>query len=81
MSGRIDVEFPGHDGVTLRGWLYAPDGGSGRPGPAVERSLPPAPVAVPPEEEQPARSISAAAGRSAARAGFGIAGLRIARGR
>ena len=35
MSGRIDVEFPGHDGVTLRGWLYAPDGGSGAPGPAV----------------------------------------------
>ena len=35
MSERIDVEFPSHDGVTLRGWLYRPDGGRDAPGPAV----------------------------------------------
>ena len=22
MSDRIDIEFPGEDGTTLRGWLY-----------------------------------------------------------
>ncbi|HEX4018933.1 MAG TPA: alpha/beta fold hydrolase [Frankiaceae bacterium] len=31
---RSDVEFPGFGGVTLRGWLYPPEGGSG-PAPAV----------------------------------------------
>ena len=35
MSERIDVEFPSHDGVTLRGWLYRPDGARAAPGPAV----------------------------------------------
>jgi fermentation-respiration switch protein FrsA (DUF1100 family) len=35
MSERSDVEFPGHDGVTLRGWLYRPDGASDVEGPAV----------------------------------------------
>jgi fermentation-respiration switch protein FrsA (DUF1100 family) len=35
MSERDDVEFPSHDGVTLRGWLYRPDGASDVEGPAV----------------------------------------------
>ena len=37
MSGhtRIDVELPGHDGTTLRGWLYRPEPAHGEPGPAV----------------------------------------------
>ncbi len=30
-----DVEFPGFGGVTLRGWLYLPEGGAGRAAPAV----------------------------------------------
>ena len=35
MSQRFDVEFPAHDGVTLRGWLFRPDGAGATPGPAV----------------------------------------------
>lgn len=29
---RHDVEFPGFDGTTLRGWLYVPEGGQPAPG-------------------------------------------------
>ena len=34
MSGpdRTDIEFPAHDGTTLRGWLYVPQGGAPHPG-------------------------------------------------
>jgi fermentation-respiration switch protein FrsA (DUF1100 family) len=35
MTDRVDIEFPGEDGVTLRGWLYRPDGAEVRPRPAV----------------------------------------------
>jgi uncharacterized protein len=34
VSTRRDIEFPAHDGVTLRGWLYRPEGGDA-PGPGV----------------------------------------------
>jgi uncharacterized protein len=29
---RTDIEFPAHDGTTLRGWLYVPRGGAPHPG-------------------------------------------------
>jgi cephalosporin-C deacetylase-like acetyl esterase len=29
---RTDIEFPTHDGTTLRGWLYVPRGGAPHPG-------------------------------------------------
>lgn len=29
---KIDVEFPGHDGTRLRGWLYAAEGATALPG-------------------------------------------------
>jgi hypothetical protein len=34
MSGldRMDIEFPAHDGTTLRGWLYVPRDGAPHPG-------------------------------------------------
>jgi fermentation-respiration switch protein FrsA (DUF1100 family) len=35
VSTRLDVEFPAHDGVTLRGWLYTPGDVPDVPGPAV----------------------------------------------
>lgn len=35
MTTRLDVEFPAHDDVTLRGWLYTPDGATDVPGAAV----------------------------------------------
>jgi uncharacterized protein len=35
MNTRLDVEFPGHDGTTLRGWLYTPGDSPEVPGPAV----------------------------------------------
>jgi predicted alpha/beta hydrolase len=35
MSARLDVEFPAHDGITLRGWLYTPGNVADVPGPAV----------------------------------------------
>jgi fermentation-respiration switch protein FrsA (DUF1100 family) len=35
VSTRLDVEFPAHDGITLRGWLYTPSGVPNAPGPAV----------------------------------------------
>jgi uncharacterized protein len=32
-ANRTDVEFPAHDGTTLRGWLYQPGAdGTSRPG-------------------------------------------------
>jgi uncharacterized protein len=33
-AGRTDIEFPAHDGTTLRGWLYRP-GAEGTPVPGV----------------------------------------------
>jgi cephalosporin-C deacetylase-like acetyl esterase len=33
--GRIDVEFPDHEGVTLRGWLYPGAVGGTTPGPGL----------------------------------------------
>ena len=35
MSDRIDIEFPGEDGTTLRGWLYLPAGAGAGPRPAI----------------------------------------------
>jgi uncharacterized protein len=35
VSERLDVEFPAHDGLTLRGWLYRPEGAGEASGPAV----------------------------------------------
>jgi uncharacterized protein len=35
LTARFDVEFPSHDGTTLRGWLYTPVDAVGAPGPAV----------------------------------------------
>lgn len=35
MTDRVDIEFPGEEEVTLRGWLYRPEGAEARPRPAI----------------------------------------------
>lgn len=34
-AARRDIAFPGHDGTTLRGWLYTAEGGGKQPGVAM----------------------------------------------
>jgi fermentation-respiration switch protein FrsA (DUF1100 family) len=35
MTNRVDIEFPGEDGIMLRGWLYRPKDTANRPRPAI----------------------------------------------
>jgi fermentation-respiration switch protein FrsA (DUF1100 family) len=35
MTDRVDIEFPGEDGIALRGWLYRPEDAEARPRPAI----------------------------------------------
>src|SRR5260370_1666316 len=35
MTDRVDIEFPGEEEATLRGWLYHPEGAEAGPRPAI----------------------------------------------
>jgi len=35
MADRVDIEFPGEEEATLRGWLYRPEGAEAGPRPAI----------------------------------------------